>query len=96
MSATVPPGASEQDARAATEQAAQASNRSHTPALLAAITGPVSPARPAAETAAAGAGLSTWEWEGGQLHDHEATPPRPRPAAPARPSSPLLPAAGPR
>jgi hypothetical protein len=40
--------------------------------------------------------LSSWEWEGGQLHDHEAAPGRPRPAAPARRSRPLLPAAGPR
>jgi hypothetical protein len=93
---TVPPDASEQDAWAAMDQAAQAGNRSHTPALLAAITRPPSPARPATETAAAGAGLSTWEWEGGQLHGHEPAPGRPRPAAPVRPSPPLLPAAAPR
>ena len=35
---TVPPDTSEQDARTAMEQTAQAGNRSHTPALLAAIT----------------------------------------------------------
>jgi hypothetical protein len=93
---TVPPDASEQAARAAMDQAAQAGNRSHAPALLAAMTRPASPARPAPGTAAASAELSTWEWEGGQLYDHEAAPGRPRPAAPARPSRPLLRAAGPR
>ena len=45
----VPPDTSEQAAQAAMEQAAQAGNRSRTPALLAAMTGP---ARPAAVTAA--------------------------------------------
>ena len=79
---TVPPDASEQGARAAMEQAARAGNRSHTPDLLAAITRPASPARPATGTAAATAELSTWEWEGGKLHDHEAAPGRSRPAAP--------------
>jgi hypothetical protein len=34
----IPPDTSEQDAQAAMEQAAQAGNRSHTPALLTAIT----------------------------------------------------------
>jgi anti-anti-sigma regulatory factor len=43
----IAPDASEQDARAAMEQAAQVGNRSHTPDLLAAITRPTSPARPA-------------------------------------------------
>jgi hypothetical protein len=93
---TVPPDASEQAAWAAMEQAAQVGNRSHAPALLAAITPPASPARPATRTAAGGAELSTWEWEGGQLHDYETAPGRPRPAAPARPSRQLLPTAGPR
>jgi hypothetical protein len=92
---TIAPDASEQDARAAMEQAAQVGNRSHTPDLLAAITRPASPARPATGTATASAELSTWEWEGGQLHDHEAAPGRSRPAAPSRPSRPPLPA-GPR
>jgi hypothetical protein len=42
---TVPPHTGEHDARAAMEQAAQAGNRSHTPALLAAIIRPTSLAR---------------------------------------------------
>lgn len=62
----VPPDTSEQAAQAAMEQAAQAGNRSRTPALLAAMT---RPARPAAQ----GVQLSTWEWEGGQSRDR--TPP---------------------
>jgi hypothetical protein len=78
------------------DQAAQAGNRSHTPALLAAVTRPASPARPATGTASASTELSTWEWEGGQLHDHEAAPARSRPTAPARPSRALAPAAAPR
>jgi hypothetical protein len=45
----VPPDTSEQAAQAAMEQAGQVGNRSRTPALLAAMTGP---ARPAAVTAA--------------------------------------------
>jgi hypothetical protein len=93
---TVPPDASEQDAQAAMEQAAEAGNRNHTPDLLLAITRPASPVRSVAETAATGSELSTWEWEGGQLNDHEAAPARPRPAALGRPSPPLLPAVGPR
>jgi hypothetical protein len=92
----VPPHTSEQAAWAAMDQAAQAGNRSHTPALLAAVTRPASPARPATGTAPASTELSTWEWEGGQLHDHEPAPGRSRPAPPARPSRPLLPAAAPR
>ena len=48
---TVPPHTSEQAAWAAMDQAAQAGNRSHTPALLAAVTRPASPARPATGTA---------------------------------------------
>ena len=66
----VPSGTSEQAAQAAMGQAAQAGNRSRTPALLAAAAGP---ARPAAVTAAQGNQLNTWEWEGGQLRDR--TPP---------------------
>src|SRR6266568_902865 len=58
---TIPPRASEQDARAAMEQAAQAGNRSHTPALLAAITMPASLVRPATGTAPQSIQLSTWE-----------------------------------
>jgi hypothetical protein len=93
---TVPSEASEHDARAAMAQAAQAGNRSHTPELLAAITRPARPARPAIGKASASAELSTWEWEGGQVHDHEAAPGRPRPAALARPLRPLLSTAGSR
>ena len=93
---TVPPHTGEQAAWAAMDQAAQAGNRSHTPALLAAVTRPASPGRPATGTASASTELSTWEWEGGQLHDHEMAPGRSRPAPPARPSRPLLPAAAPR
>jgi Family of unknown function (DUF5994) len=84
---TVPPDASEQDAHAAMEQAAQPGNRSHTPALLAAVTPLTSPA---AVTAPPSIQLSIWEWEGGQLRD------RTLPAASARPHATLLPAAGPR
>jgi len=53
-------------------------------------------ARAATGTASASTGLGTWEWEGGQLHDHEAAPARSRPTAPARPSRVLAPAAGTR
>jgi hypothetical protein len=84
---TVPPDASERDAQAAMEQAAQVGNRSHTPALLAAVT-PL--ASPAAVTAPQIIQLSTWEWEGGQLRD------RTLPAASAGPHAALVPAAGPR
>jgi hypothetical protein len=77
----VPPDTSEQAAQAAMEQAAQAGNRSRTPALLAAMT---RPARPAVQ----GVQLSTWEWEGGQSRDR--TPP----AASAGPHATLPPAAG--
>jgi hypothetical protein len=52
------------------EQAAQASNRTNTPALPAAITTAASLGRPAASTRAGTAPdsiqMSTWEWEGGQ------------------------------
>src|SRR6266536_3552248 len=84
---TVPPDTCEQAAQAAMEQAAQAGNRSRTPALLAAVTPWASPA---VVTAPQSIQLSTWEWEGGQLHDR--TPP----AASAGPHATLLPAAGPR
>ena len=86
---TVPPHTSEQAASAAMEQAAQAGNRNHTPALLAAITPPASPARPATGTAAVGAELSAWEWEGGQ-------PDPARPAPSADPRATLPASAGPR
>jgi hypothetical protein len=81
------PGTSEQDAQAGMEQAAQAGNRSHTHALLAAVT-PL--ASPAPMTAPQSIQLSTWEWEGGQLRD------RTLPAASADPHATLLSAAGPR
>ena len=55
---TVPPHTGEPAARAAMDQAAQAGNRTRTPALLAAIT-------PAGATPDS-IQLSTWEWEGGQ------------------------------
>jgi Family of unknown function (DUF5994) len=84
---TVPPDTSEQAAQAAMEQAAQAGNRSRTPALLAAITPWASPA---AVTAPQSIQLSTWEWEGGQLHDRTPL------AASAGPHATLLPAAAPR
>jgi uncharacterized protein DUF5994 len=59
----IPPDASEQAAQVAMEQAEQAGNRSRTPALLAAMTGP---ARPAAVTAAQNIE------PGGPAVDHEA------------------------
>lgn len=82
----VPPDTSEQAAEAAIKQAAQAGNRSRTPALLASIT---RPARPAAVTAAQSIQLGTWEWEGGHLRDREL------PAASAAPDATLLAGAGP-
>jgi Family of unknown function (DUF5994) len=70
---TVPPQTSEAAAWAAMDQAAQPGNRTHAPALLAAITPAVSHACPAgripAKRAADNPGdieVSTWEWEGGQ------------------------------
>ncbi|HEY1003652.1 MAG TPA: DUF5994 family protein [Streptosporangiaceae bacterium] len=93
---TVPPHTSEQAAWAAMDQAAQAGNRSHTPALLAAIATPARMARPATGTAPASTELNTWEWEGGQLPGHESAPDRSGPAPPARPSRPLAAAAAPR
>jgi Family of unknown function (DUF5994) len=82
---TVPSDSSDQAARAAMDQAARAGNRTHAPALLAAVTRPARRARAATGTASASTELGTWEWEGGQLHDHEAAPARSRPTAPARP-----------
>jgi len=93
---TVPSDSSDQAARAAMDQAARAGNRTHAPALLAAVTRPARMARAATGTASASTGLGTWEWEGGQLHDHEAAPARSRPTAPAWPSRALAPAAGAR
>jgi Family of unknown function (DUF5994) len=66
---TVPPHTGEPAARAAMEQAAQAGNRTRTPALLAAIATAAIPGRPPAGTPAGtpdSIELSTWEWEGGQ------------------------------
>ena len=67
---TVPPHTGEPAARAAMDQAAQAGNRTRTPALLAAITTAAIPGRPPAATPAGttpdSIQLSTWEWEGGQ------------------------------
>ncbi len=72
----IPPDTSEQDARAAMDQAAQAGNRSHTPDLLAAIT----------KSAPQSIQLSAWEWEGGQLDD----PTRPAPSAGPPAAGPVL------
>ena len=59
---TIPPRTREPEAWAAMEQAAQAGNRTRTPALLAAIT----TGGPPADTTPDSIQLSTWEWEGGQ------------------------------
>jgi Family of unknown function (DUF5994) len=63
---TVQPHASEPAAWAAMEQAAQAGNRTRTPALLAAITTAAIPGGPPAGTTPDSIQLSTWGWEGGQ------------------------------
>jgi Family of unknown function (DUF5994) len=55
---TIPPHTSEQDARAAMEQAAQAGNRDHAPAILAAIPAAASPAAGRAPVPATGEGSS--------------------------------------
>jgi hypothetical protein len=60
----IPSDTSEQDAWAAMDQATQAGNRRHTPALLAAITRSASLAR-AIGTVPQSMQLSAWEWEGG-------------------------------
>jgi hypothetical protein len=61
------------------QQAAQAGNRDHAPAILAAITVAARPpAGVTTEKAPASSQLSVWEWEGGQLYDHEAVPDRSR------------------
>jgi len=59
---TVPPRTRGPAARAAMEQAAQAGNRTRTPALLAAI----ATGGPPAGTAPDSIQLSTWEWEAGR------------------------------
>ena len=64
----IPPDTSEQDAQTAMEQAAQAGNRRHTPALLANITRSARLARPAAGMVPQSIQLSAWEWEGGRLY----------------------------
>jgi hypothetical protein len=65
-----PPHAGEPAAWAAMDQAAQAGNRTRTPALLAALTTAAIPGRPPAATPAGttpdSIQLSTWEWEGGR------------------------------
>ena len=87
---TIPPHTSEQDAAAAMEQAARPGNREHAPALLAAIAAAAgSTPRKDAESKQ----LGTWEWEGGHLRDHKATPDRSRPVPAGH--APSLPAAGP-
>jgi hypothetical protein len=88
---TIPPPTSEQDARAAMEQAAQAGNREHAPAILAVISAA------AGSVTGRGAGSTqpgAGEWEPGQLHDDEAAPDRARPVSGGHP--PCLPAVGAR
>ena len=67
---TIPPDTSEPAARAAMDQAAQPGNRTHTPALLTAITTTGHPGPPSGHsppgTAPGSTQLGTWEWEGGQ------------------------------
>lgn len=88
---TVPSHTSEQGAAAAMEQAAKPGNREHAPAILAAITAAASPAAGAtAAKAPDSIQLGVREWEGGQLHGHEAAPDRSQPVSGARP--PRLPA----
>jgi hypothetical protein len=83
---TVPPRTSEKGALAAMEQAAKAGNRDHAPAILAAITAAASPAVGAtAAKAPDSIQFGVWEWEGGQLHGHEAAPGRSRPVSGERP-----------
>lgn len=87
---TIPPHTREQDAVTAMEQAAQAGNREHAPAILAAIT---AMAGTTTRKEAGSMQLGVWEWEGGHLRDHGAADrSRPLPAV-QRPS---LPAAGTR
>lgn len=76
---TIPPDTGEQVAAAAMRQAAQAGNREHAPAILAAIT---AAGRPAADGTTREEGESTQpgigEWEDGHLRDHETAPDRSR------------------
>ena len=86
---TVPPQTNEPAAWAAMDQAAQAGNRTHAPALLAAITTATSHAHPAARIPAKRAPdsvqVSTWEWEGG--HDSARREAFAGPPGPGIPSS---------
>ena len=86
---TVPPQTSEAAAWAAMDQAAQAGNRTHAPALLAGITTAISHAHPAARIPATRAPddieVSTWEWEGG--HDSARREPLAGPPGPGITSS---------
>jgi Family of unknown function (DUF5994) len=89
---TVPPQASEAAAWAAIDQAAQAGNRTHAPALLAAITTATDHAHPAPRIPAKRAPdnpdnieVSTWEWEGG--HDSARRQAFAGPPGPGIPSS---------
>jgi hypothetical protein len=77
---TVPPHTREPAARAAMEQAAQAGNRTRTPALLAAIT----MGGPQADTTPDSIQLSTWEWEGGQDRARSLRPATSAPESPGR------------
>jgi uncharacterized protein DUF5994 len=57
---TIPPDTAEPAAMAVMGQAAQPSNRTHTPGLLATLTTTRQPGPPSSTQ------LGTWEWEGGQ------------------------------
>jgi Family of unknown function (DUF5994) len=87
---TVPPQTSEVAAWAAMDQAAQAGNRTHAPALLAAIATAVGHAYPAGRIPAKRAPdnpddieVSTWEWEGGHDSAREAFAGSPGPGIPS-------------
>lgn len=69
---TIPSRISEQAALAAMQQAAEAGNREHAPAILAAIT-------LMADETPASLKPGVREWDGGQSHDHEVVPDRPQP-----------------
>jgi hypothetical protein len=90
---TIPPDTSERDAAAAMKQAAQAGNREHAPAILAAIAAVGRPTAGAAREDNGSVQLGAPQWEGGGLHDNETAPDRSRPVPGER--TPLLPAAGP-
>lgn len=71
---TIPPRTSERSALAAMQQAAQAGNREHAPAILAAVT-------VVADKAPASVKPGVREWEGGQSHDRQVVPDLPQPVS---------------